>query len=382
MQQNKNLLKCWEHFNCGKIKCPAYHSNDLCCWLQCGTHCHDEIQGTWLEKMEECIKCEVFVKNFQEKDSIKTLSLVDRQFGDYKRKVWEKTEQLEKAKKKLADFKITSIYLLKELDKKSNELLKERENLEKRVEEKTKELGGIQRQLIQASKMAAMGRFSAGIAHEINNPLAGILNCVRSLLGDPGLTGQRKGYLELTLKGLLRIENTIGQVLSFSGNREFRPKLSDINQLIEESLTFTKHRLTEQQIILQQNLADFLPPILVDSHQIQQVFMNVTGNAVDAMSNGGSLTITTEYQNKSVLKSQAICVSFKDTGKGIKQEELDKIFDPFYTTKEVGKGVGLGLSVSYTIIQQHKGIIDIKSKENNGTTVSIILPVRDKNIAH
>jgi len=363
------MLKCWEYFKCKKSDCPAYNSDDLRCWLQCGTYCHDEIQGTWLEKMEACIQCEVFEKNFKQEDWKETLFLVNKQFKGYKTRVQEKAEQLEKAKKKLTDLKITRIYLLRELDKKRNELLKERENLEKRVEEKAKELRDIQMQLIQSTKMAAMGRFSAGIAHEINNPLAGILNCVRSLLGEPEVKGQRRGYLELALKGLLRIENTIGQILSFSGRQEFKPRLTDINQLIKESLMFTKHRLLEQQISLQQNLTESLPPILVDPHQLQQVFMNVIGNALDALPPRGSLSITTATKGKNIE------IKFIDNGKGIKQEDLDKIFDPFYTTKEVGKGVGLGLSISYTIIQQYGGKIDIKSKENEGTIVTVTLPV-------
>jgi len=371
MQQEKNFLKCWEHYKCNKTECPAYRSNDLRCWLQCGTYCHNEIQGTWLEKMEACIKCEVFTVNFQEENSIETISLIESQFEDYKRKVIERTKQLEEANKKLMEFKLTSVYILKELDKKSTELLKAREDLEKRVQERTKKLHEVQTQLVQSAKMAAMGRFSAGIAHEINNPLAGMLNCVRSLLGNPGIKGENRGYLELVLKGLLRIENTIGQTLSFSGRREFKPMLSDINQLIKEALAFIKHRLEEQKIILEQNLSESLPAILVDPHQLQQVFMNVISNALYSLSAGGTLTITTATNGKNMK------IKFIDTGCGIKQEDLDKVFDPFFTTKEVGKGVGLGLSISYTIIQQHGGKIDIKSKENEGTTVTVTLPLRD-----
>lgn len=363
------MLKCREYFKCKKTECPAYKAYDMRCWLQCGTHCHEEIQGTWLEKMGACIKCKVFTTNFHEKDSHETISLISSQFEDYKRRVSEKTEQLEKAKKKLVDFKITSVYLLKELDKKSNELLQERKNLEKRVQEKTKELRDIQTQLVQSAKMAAMGKFSAGIAHEINNPLAGILNCVRSLLGTPEIKGEKRGYLELILKGLLRIENTISQVLSFSGRQGFEPRLIDINQLIKEALAFANHKLLDKKITLRQNMSELLPPVLVDPHQIQQVFMNVIANALDALPSGGRLSVIT------VSKGSYIDIKFTDNGKGIKQEDLDKIFDPFYTTKEVGKGVGLGLSITYTIIQQHNGKIDIKSKENEGTAVTITLPI-------
>ncbi|MFN3966452.1 MAG: sensor histidine kinase [Endomicrobiia bacterium] len=231
------------------------------------------------------------------------------------------------------------------------------------------ELKNAQTKLIQAAKMATVGQFSAGIAHEINNPLAGTLNCVRSLLSDPEIKGQRRGYLELALKGLLRIQNTIEQILSFSGQQEFKLRLSDINQLLIESLEFIKHRLTEQKIVLEQKLSESLPQILCNPHQLQQVFMNVISNALDALPVGGNLSITTAVVGKNIE------VKFIDNGKGIKEENLDKVFDPFFTTKEVGKGVGLGLFISYGIIQQHKGTIDIKSKENEGTTVTISLPI-------
>jgi len=350
MQQGKTLLKCWEYFNCHKTDCPAYMSTDLRCWLQCGTYCHDDgdgshKEGEWLEKMEVCIECEVFRKYFQDEDAIETFSLIGLQFEKYKKKLFAAIEELEEAKN----------------------------NLEKKVAEKTHELRNIHTQLIQSAKMASIGQFSAGIAHEINNPLAGILNCIRSLLGDPEIKGQRRGYLELALKGLLRIQHTIGQILSFSGRQEFKLRLADINQLIREAVEFIRYRLAEQKIILRYNLSESLPQILCDPHQLQQVFMNVINNALDAMSLEGNLTIST-----AVVKND-IEIRFIDNGKGIREEDLDKIFDPFWTTKEVGKGVGLGLSISYSIIQQHHGKIDIKSKENEGTTVTITLPYKDYN---
>jgi two-component system NtrC family sensor kinase len=242
-----------------------------------------------------------------------------------------------------------------------------------KLEKVNSELKHTQSQLIQTTKMATIGQFAAGIAHEINNPLAGILNCIRSLLADPEIKGQRRGYLELALKGLLRIENTIGQILSFSGRQEFKLMLTDINQLLRESLEFVKHRLIEQKIILQLNLSESLPQILCAPHQLQQVFMNVINNALDALPTGGKLSITTAVSNKNIE------IKFIDNGKGIKEENLDKVFDPFWTTKEVGKGVGLGLYISYTIIQQHHGNINIESKENEGTTVTITLPCKDYN---
>ncbi len=372
MRQRKTFLRCWEYFNCKERECPAYQSKDFRCWLQSRTHCHDEIKGFWIEKMEVCLKCEVFAENFEEKDSLGTLALVSNQFKDYKQKVSEETKQLEKARKKLTDFKLTSVYILRELDKKSKELTTAKSYVEKEVKKRTKELRDVQAQLVQSAKMASLGQFAAGVAHEINSPLGGILNFVRTLLGDPEIKGQRKGYLELILKGLLRIENIIAQILSFSGQHKIEPGLVNPNQLLGEALAFVKHRVEEEEIILRQDLVRHPPFIIGEPHRLQQVFMNIIGNALDALPRGGSLGIVTAARNKNVE------IKFIDNGKGIKKEDLGRILDPFYTTKEVGKGVGLGLSISYTIIQQHKGTIDIESKNNTGTTVTVTLPIAGK----
>lgn len=365
-------MKCWEYFNCKKKECPAYQSEDLRCWLESGTYCDDEIQGFWIEKMEACLKCKIFAENFREKDSLDTLALVSSQFEDYKEKVAEETKQLEEARKRLTDFKLTSVYILRELDKKSKDLTAAKNYMEKEVEKRNEELRDMQTQLVQSAKMASVGQFAAGIAHEVNSPLGGMLNFVRTLLGDPEIKGQRRGYLELILKGLLRIENIIAQVLSFSGRQKSEPKLVNPNQLLKEALSFIKHRLEEQRIILRQDLTNHPPLISVEPYQLQQVFTNVIGNALDALPRGGSLNIATAAKDKKIE------IKFIDNGKGIKKENLDKIFDPFYTTKEVGQGVGLGLSISYTIIRQYRGTIDVKSRKNEGTTVTITLPRAEK----
>ncbi|MDD5686553.1 MAG: ATP-binding protein [Elusimicrobia bacterium] len=377
MQQIKNLLKCWEYYKCSKKECSAYQSSDLRCWLQCGTHCHNEIQETWLEKMEACIKCKVFITNFQEKDSIETLSLIGIQFKEYKQKVLERTEQLEETNKRMTEFKLTSVYMLKELDKKSEELMlsknyieEAKSDLEKKVDERTHEIRSMQTQLIQSAKMASIGQFSAGIAHEINNPLGAIINYVRATLANPEIKGQNKGYIELTLKGLFRIENIVKQILNYSGHQKCELGSVNINQVIKDTIPFVQHKLLDQKIELVLNLNNTLPDILADSHQLQQVFINIINNAIDALHIDGILKIETDSNGKETE------IKFIDNGKGIKEEKLDKIFDPFYTDKEVGKGTGLGLFVSYNIIQIHGGTIKIKSEEGKGTTVTIAFPIK------
>jgi signal transduction histidine kinase len=241
-----------------------------------------------------------------------------------------------------------------------------------KLEKTNLELKNTQNQLIQTAKMATVGQFSAGIAHEINNPLGAIINYVRTTLANPEIKGQSKGYLELTLKGLFRIENIVKQILNYSGQQKFQLKTVNINQLIKDTIPFSQHKLSERKIELTLNLNNTLPDIMADSYQLQQVFINIIKNAIDALHVGGKLKIETSSNDKEIE------IKFIDNGEGINEEELDRIFDPFYTAKEVGKGTGLGLFISYNIVQTHRGTINIKSKEGKGTTVIITFPAKNK----
>lgn len=238
-----------------------------------------------------------------------------------------------------------------------------------KLEKANTELKSTQNKLIQTAKLATVGQFAAGIAHEINNPLAGILNCIRTLLADPTTKGERRGYMELSLKGLLRIENIIRKILSSSAHYDFKVDLTNINKTIDESLSFFSHRAISQKVSIQKNYDPAIPNILVDENQLQQVFTNIITNSLDAMLEGGSLNI------KTCSNKENIEIEFIDTGCGIRADYLEKVFEPFFTTKDVGKGVGLGLFISYNIIKQHNGTISIKSKEGEGTTVTITLPI-------
>ena len=185
--------RCWEYFHCSQKDCPAYEADDSHCWLRSGTYCHDEIQGEWYEKMEACISCDLFKENMDSQEWGKTLELISKQFEHYRTMVENEQKELKESQKKLQEFKISSVYLLKELDKKSQEVQEERDNLEKRVHERTRELLEAQNKLIQSTKMVAIGRFSSGIAHEINNPLGAIINFARTLLGNPEIKSQDRG---------------------------------------------------------------------------------------------------------------------------------------------------------------------------------------------
>ncbi|MCK5051119.1 MAG: hypothetical protein KAS53_05240 [Candidatus Cloacimonetes bacterium] len=371
-QKEQSLLKCWEYFNCNEIECPAYKSDDQHCWLLSGTYCHKEIQGSWIEKMEACIHCQVYESNFNFEDWKSTLLLVSKQFNNFRKKSDEDYQIIKESQKKLQEFKITSSYLLKELDKKSKEVLAERENLETKVKARTKELERLHTKLIHTSKIATIGRFSAGIAHEINNPLGAIMNYARTLLANPEIKKKNRDYLELILKGLFRIESIVQQILSYSGYRKTDLQLSNINNIINDAIAFIQHKQHEKKIKMRLKLENSLPSIFLSASQIQQVFINIISNAFDSMNRNGELKIKTYYENGMIISS------FKDNGKGITKEDREKIFDPFYTTKDVGDGTGLGLFICYNILQLYEGNIDIRSIEGEGTEVIINLPVPDK----
>ncbi len=319
--------------------------------------------------MEACIHCDVFNKNLKELDWKDTISLIARQLKDYHQQILEKQAVLDESNRRLSEFKKTSIYLLKELDQKSKELQEERNNLEKRVKEKSKELKQIHSKLVQSTKLAAIGRFSAGIAHEINNPLGAIINYTRNLLANPVIVDQNRGYLELILKGLFRIEYIVKQILSYSGGQKTEAKPTDINKLIHDSVQFLQHKLDKKQIEYSYKLSDELPEVMIDPIQLQQVFSNVINNAVDAVNNHGKIEIHT------FIKKDNVVIEFADNGRGMSKEEMNQVFDPFYTTKEIGQGAGLGLFISYNILQIYHGNVEIFSHKGKGTQVVIQLPV-------
>lgn len=229
-------------------------------------------------------------------------------------------------------------------------------------------------QIRRAEHLASLGKMAAGIAHEINNPLGGMQNCVRTLLKGIRDERQRIQYLTMLREGLGRIERTVGQLLTFA--RQPKPQLApaQIAPLIRRCLALVEHELAAREItyVLPPELD--LPPVLGDPHQLEQVFLNILKNAVDAMPAGGTITVSAGLREQEI--GSCVEIRFRDTGVGIPPQHLPRIFDPFFTTKDVGNGTGLGLSVSYGIVRAHGGSIDVTSEVGKGTTFIIALPVK------
>jgi len=261
-------------------------------------------------------------------------------------------------------------HMISELKRSRDAIEEWTQTLEQKVQERTKELQQVQDQLIRAGKMAALGELAAGVAHEINNPLTGVLTFSSLMLKKVDESHPWKKDLENIVQQTTRCRNIVRGLLDFARQRKPDKKQWDINSLIERTLTLVENQAPFQNIKIVKEFKKDMPMLMVDPDQIQQVFMNIIINAADAMSkSGGTLTIKTD------VKDEVAEISFTDTGCGMSKEQLSKLFTPFFTTKETGKGTGLGLAISYGIIQSHNGDIEVESELGKGSTFRIKLPI-------
>jgi two-component system NtrC family sensor kinase len=243
-------------------------------------------------------------------------------------------------------------------------------SLQQNIEEKQR----VELQVCHAEKLASIGEMAAGLAHELNTPL----NNIHALasLSKKELAEQRidpaalKTDLEDISEQTGKCSQIISGLLSFSRNQAPDRDLHDVNRLLDDALALIRLRQQQKEIRIELERNEQLPPITVDGTQIQQVFVNLLLNALDAMEPGGSIHIWPRQETDGKLS-----ISFKDDGCGIPAEQQCRIFDPFFTTKEVGKGTGLGLSVSYGILKNHGGSIDVKSVPGQGAEFNVSLPI-------
>jgi len=240
--------------------------------------------------------------------------------------------------------------------------LKDRLDMEHKLRE-------TQEKLLHSEKLAAMGRLTSQIAHELNNPLYGIMNTLELLKTEISPKSKRRKILDMALSETVRLTELLQKMLRFSKPDEEEKQPTDVNTILDEILLLVRKQLQEHTIRISTSFADKLEKVYASRNQLRQVFLNMISNARHAMPDEGTLTI------KTMAKGDNIHIEVTDTGIGIREEDIDKIFDAFFTTKEGVKDVGLGLSVCYGFIEEHGGDIRVSSKWGSGTTFTIILPI-------
>jgi len=226
--------------------------------------------------------------------------------------------------------------------------------------------------LIRTEKLAAAGTLAAGIAHEVNNPLASISSLIQMLQAREMVDAETGEMLRLIQTQIARITQVLRDMMDFARTRPPVRRSLDINHALDASLRLAGFDKAFQRLHVQVQASDNLPSVLADADQIQQVFLNILLNARDAMPDGGNLLVKTFFE----MEENAVVIEFCDSGSGINPEILPKIFDPFFTTKPAGTGTGLGLAVCYGIITAHGGHIEIGANDGRGTCVRVSLPVQ------
>jgi PAS domain S-box-containing protein len=230
----------------------------------------------------------------------------------------------------------------------------------------------LEEQLVQTEKLTSLGLLAAGVAHEVNTPLAVISNYIQMLAkqlpsGDP-----RHHLIDKVVKQTFRASEIVNNLLNFSRTGAVEFTEVNLNSVVEETLSLIAHPLKTAHVRVTRNLQQELPPVLGSNNKLQQVFLNLFMNARDAMPSGGMVEVRTASNNGTVE------IEITDTGSGIPRENLHRIFDPFFTTKSSGRGTGLGLSVSYGIIKEHAGKVDVRSTPDKGTSFRLEFPVARK----
>lgn len=262
-----------------------------------------------------------------------------------------------------------------------DEILQFTQTLESKVAERSRQLQSAQQKLQTNDRLASLGQLAASVAHEINNPISGVLNLsmlMQRILKEDGIPAGRvaefRKYLTQVTQETTRVGHIVSDLLSFSRRGKPQRTEADLNRLIRSTLSLVDHKLKLANMALELKLASSLPHVLCDAGQIQQVVLNLVLNAAEAMQAHGAGTVTVETQAGEDGKSVVLSVS--DAGEGIPPELLPRIFDPFFTTKSDGKGVGLGLAVSYGIVQAHSGEIEVRSRPGEGTVFTVTLPLQ------
>jgi two-component system NtrC family sensor kinase len=340
-----------------------------------GTKCHNvyyKIDHPCESDLIDCPLKEV-VRNKRQIRKIQTRLMPDGENRYYEVNVypiWEKDGKIQKF-----------IHISRDITQHKKEEEEITRRLEQMVEDRTRQVKETHEKLLHQDKMSSLGKLSASVVHEINNPIAGILNLTMLMQRiaeeealDQNQIDQFKQYLRLMETETRRTSRIVSNLLAFARQSKMEPKRVSLNRLIEQTLFLNSNLLKIDGVKVVNKLDPDLPDLLGSEDQLQQVFMNLVSNATEAMeaTGGGVLTIESSH----IPNENSLQINFRDTGPGIPEENISKLFEPFFTTKKKGKGVGLGLSVAYGIIQEHGGSIYVKSEAGRGATFQVKLPLK------
>lgn len=254
------------------------------------------------------------------------------------------------------------------------------QELEAKSEERAKQLQIAHQKLLQSDRLASLGQLSASVAHEINNPLSGVLNLsklMQRILTDDGVPASRvqefRRYLSQVINETARVGRIVSDLLAFSRRSKPQSKRTDLNEIVRNTISLLSHKLKLSNVEVEENLAPDLPAVRCDSSQMQQVVINLVMNGAEATQprSQGKVIVRTSARPEEKIA----VLEVEDNGEGIPPEFLSKIFDPFFTTKGEGKGVGLGLSVVYGIVEAHGGELEVNSSLGKGTVFTVTLPL-------
>jgi two-component system NtrC family sensor kinase len=261
--------------------------------------------------------------------------------------------------------------MLKSLRQMKGDLEEWGRTLEEKVKQRTEELVAMQARVAQSERLASLGMLAAGVAHEINNPLGGILALTGLTVEEMKPEDPNRETLQEVIRQTERCRDIVKGLLEFSRQSKANTERIDLNRILQDTLSPLAKQALFFNIEVVRDLDPGLPAVMADKSQFQQVFMNIFVNAVQAMDERGTITIASRHNRAGKCVEMAI----SDTGRGIAPEQIDRIFDPFFTTKESGRGTGLGLSIAYGVVTTHRGAISVRSEVGKGSTFTIRMPV-------
>lgn len=267
------------------------------------------------------------------------------------------------------DFNDESVTDLPERRDEIGLLFKRFKRMQLRLDQSRKDLLGAQRQVWHAERLASIGRLASGLAHEINNPINGVRNCIYAIRGDLDNHRQTEDYLDMMDQGLTSASGVLNKLLGFARQQQPGTSKVDLNEALDPVQRLVSFNMERKGLNLEIDLKEGLPLVKADQQLIQEVIMNLLINAIDASTEGDTIAM------KTFSDEEWVYLAVSDQGHGIDSENLEKIFDPFFTTKDTGEGTGLGLSICLTIIQAGGGSIDVDTEPGRGSTFTLNLPL-------